>query len=40
LGNTAHGGRGLLTLSSLNFFTGNAPRIACQASDKVEFDER
>ena len=35
---TAHGGRGLPTLSSLNFFTGNAPRIACQASDMVAFD--
>jgi hypothetical protein len=35
---TAHGGRGMPALSSLNFFTGNAPRIACQASDMVAFD--
>ena len=35
---TAHGGRGMPALSSLNFFTDNAPRIACQASDMVAFD--
>lgn len=35
---TAHGGRGMPALSSLNFFTSHALRVACGASETVAFD--
>lgn len=35
---TANGGRGMPALSTLNFFTAHAPRVACQASETVVFD--
>ena len=34
----ANNGRGTPALSTLNFFTNHAPRIACQASETVAFD--
>ena len=34
----AHGGSGTQALSTLNFFTSHAPRVACQASEAVAFD--
>jgi len=35
---TANGGRGMPALSTLNFFTSHAPRVACQASETIAFD--
>jgi hypothetical protein len=35
---TAHGGRGMQALSTLNFFTSHAPRVACQPAETVAFD--
>ena len=35
---SAHDGRGQAALSTLNFFTGHAPRTACKAAEAVAFD--
>jgi hypothetical protein len=35
---TAHEGRGMRALSTLNFFSSHAPRVACTPSETVAFD--
>lgn len=35
---TANEGRGMPALSTLNFFSSHAPRVACEASETVAFD--
>jgi hypothetical protein len=35
---TANAGQGMPALSTLNFFTSHAPRIACKATETVAFD--